>query len=573
MQDGFWSSITSQADAALSQYLAAGLDGVAADHRAIMHRIKAAVTCHLNPASRWHGSAEALAPVTGWVTALLELQRTDGLFDSGGNLDSPPDSGFTINDAATVYGLLQTGSDDPSLSQLRMSLAVVLRAAASALERGGVHTPNHRWEMTAALCRLQAVLPEVDLQQRIGVWLGEGIDIDADGLYSERSPNYASHVSNPCLLVTGDLLGRPDLIELVHRNLHAQIDLTDPNGLVETVYSRRQDQNDDFPLGPFLMQYRRFGVDGCTDCASMAQAASNAPGVNAVEAVAQLLAAPHLAADLPPAAPVGHPERRLFAEVRLLRDRRGRAITTVHAGSDVPSAGRLGSGLACNPTFLRWQWGAVSLFSVRLSREFFGLGPFRSESLEICGQSARLSERITAAYYQPLPVEHRRADGRYQLQHEGRFASALSFSERNRDVVELATEIVITPRQDALELTAEFAGVATSYAFELCFRPGGEFGGVEQLGPESYLLAGEGSYRVGEDTIVFGPGGGSGPQQPAQYDPGEAYTFLNGSDALTWPRVYITGRTPGITQITLRGQSAYDLPVSRHSPENEEGGE
>ena len=206
---------------------------------------------------------------------------------------------------------------------------------------------------------------------------------------------------------------------------------------------------------------------------------------------------------------------------------------------------------------------------MRLSREFFGLGPFRSEGLEICEQSARLSERITAAYYQPLPVERRRADGRYRLEHEGRFASALSFSERDRDLVELATEIVITPRQDALELTAEFAGVATSYAFELCFRPGGEFGGVEQLGPDSYLLVeGEGSYRVAEDAIVFGPGGGSGPQQPAQYDPGEAYTFLSGTDALTWPRVYITGRTPGITQITLRGQSAYELPVSRHSPQN-----
>jgi hypothetical protein len=62
-----------------------------------------------------------------------------------------------------------------------------------------------------------------------------------------------------------------------------------------------------------------------------------------------------------------------------------------------------------------------------------------------------------------------------------------------------------------LELTAEFAGVATSYAFEHCFRPGGQFGGVEQLGPASYLLAeGEGCYRVGEDVIAFAPGGGQG---------------------------------------------------------------
>ena len=563
MEDVFWTSITRRADAVLSDYMAGRLAHHASDHRVIMHRIKAAVICHLNPASRWHGSAKALASVTDWVMAILELQAANGLFDSNGNLESPPDSSFTINDAAIVYALLQAHQDDPVLAQLSASLAVVLRAAAPALERGGLHTPNHRWEMAAALCRLQALMPELDLRQRIEAWLGEGIDIDADGLYSERSPNYASHVSNPCLLVAGDLLARRDLIELVHRNLHAQIDLADLDGVVETVLSRRQDQNADFHLGPFLMQFRRFGINGCTDCASMARAASKAPGVDAVGAVAELLAAPELGAELPPSAPIDYPQRRLFAEVGLVRDRRGRAITTVYGGSDVPVMGRLESGLACNPTFLRWQWGGVRLHSVRLSRAFFGLGPFRSEGLEIRTQTARLSEHITAAYYQPLPVERRRADGRYQLEHEGRFASALSFSERDRDIVELATEIVITVRQDALELTAEFAGVATSYAFELCFRPGGEFGGVEQLGPESYLLAeGEGSYRVGEDAIVFGPGGGSSPQQPAQYDPGEAYTFLNGTDALTWPRVYITGRTPGITQIILLGQSARDLPVS-----------
>jgi hypothetical protein len=570
MDDVFWTSITKRADAALSNYLASGLDDHAADHRAIMHRIKAAVTCHLNPGSSWHGSAEALATVTGWVTAMLKLQAPDGLFGSDGNLASPPDSSFTINDAAMVYALLQAHQDDRLLDELSASLAVVLRAAAPALERGGVHTPNHRLGMAAALCRVQAVMPGVDLRQRIEAWLGEGVDIDADGLYSERSPSYASQVSNPCLLVVGELLGRPDLIELVHRNLHAQIDLADPNGVVETVLSRRQDQNDDFYLGPFLMQFRRFGLAGCTDCASMARAALKAPGVDAVGTLAELLGAPELGAELPPSAPIDYPQRRLFAEVRLMRDRRGRAITTVYGGSDIPVTGRLGSGLACNPTFLRWRWGGVSLHSVRLSREFFGLGPFRSQGLEIRGQGARLSEHITAWYYQPLPAERRRADGRYELQHEGRFAASLSFSERDRDLVELTTEILITPRQDALELTAEFAGVATSYAFELCFRPGGEFGGVEQVGPDSYLLAeGEGSYRVGEDVIVFGPGGGSGPQQPARYGPGEAYTFLNGTDALTWPRAYITGRTPGITQITLRGQGGRDLPVTRHPPDLE----
>ena len=150
-------------------------------------------------------------------------------------------------------------------------------------------------------------------------------------------------------------------------------------------------------------QRRRFGINGCTDCASMARAASKAPGVDAVGAVAELLAAPELGAELPPSAPIDYPQRRLFAEVGLVRDRRGRAITTVYGGSDVPVTGRLESGLACNPTFLRWQWGGVRLHSVRLSRAFFGLGPFRSEGLEIRAQTARLSEHITAGTISRCP--------------------------------------------------------------------------------------------------------------------------------------------------------------------------
>ena len=262
-----------------------------------------------------------------------------------------------------------------------------------------------------------------------------------------------------------------------------------------------------------------------------------------------------LGADLPPAAAVG-----LRSQVSSPRSgcwgRRGRAITTVYGGSDVPYIGRLGSGLACNPTFLRWRSGARRLRSVRLSR-------VSSASARSGARALRSSSRAHGCRNaSPLPITSRwpssvaTRHGRYRLEHEGRFASALSFSERDRDLVELATEIVITPRQDALELTAKFAGVATSYAFELCFRPGGEFGGVEQLGPDSYLLVeGEGSYRVAEDAIVFGPGGGSGPQQPAEYNPGEAYTFLSGTDALTWPRHTSPDGHPGSRRSHCAGRA------------------
>ena len=445
------------------------------------------------------------------------------------------------------------------------------RAAASALERGGVHTPNHRWEMTAALCRLQAVLPGVDLQQRIEDWLAEGIDIDADGLYSERSPNYAvpriepvpAGYGRPARSCRPDRVGPPQPArpDRPHRPERAGGDR-----LLPTAGSERRLSSGAVPDAvPPLRRRRvhRLCLDGSggVERPRCGRSGCRRPTVRGPPARERTSHRPH---------PSSRPERRLFAEVRLLRDRRGRAITTVlwRLRRAVHRAHRIGTGLQSD--FPALAVGCGQPVTRCASR---GSSSASARSGARASRSARRAPGCRNA--SPLPTTSRcpssvaaptgvtawstRAGSPRRCRSPSGTAISSNSPPRSSSL----------PRQDALELTAKFAGVATSYAFELCFRPGGEFGGVEQLGPDSYLLVeGEGSYRVGEDAIVFGPGGGSGPQQPAHYDPGEAYTFLSGTDALTWPRVYITGRTPGITQITLRGQSAYELPVSRHSPQN-----
>jgi hypothetical protein len=340
----------------------------------------------------------------------------------------------------------------------------------------------------------------------------------------------------------------------VHASLHAQVALTDVDGRVETLQSRRQDQRASFDLAPFLMPLRRFALAGrCATCLPAAHCALSLLIREAVTPLAELLLEPWLGDPLPTTAPDTHPSAALFPSAGLVRFRRGRTVTTVYGGSDVPQTGRIASGLACNPTFLRWRSGAAVLDSVRLSRRFMGLGPFRSSGIAVDGWTARLHEDVTAAYYQPLPPARRRADGSYRLEHEGRFAAAMDFADRERDLVRLTTDLEITVGEDSVTLDATFTGVATSYAFELAFRPGGELSGVQPLAePDCYVLVeGTGSYRVGDDVITFGPGGGSGPDQPAGYDPGEAYTFLGGTDACDGIRVYLTGQTPGSVALTL----------------------
>ena len=562
----FRSRLTELNDAQLDLLLAppdAGpVDG--GGHRRLMRMVKTAVAAHLDERSRYWQAPAALHKVPEWLAGLHGLQAEDGLFSSGENLASPPDSSFTVNDMALVHHLIRVhGRDDPVLAYVRESLALLMTRVTPALLTGGVHTPNHRWEIASALARLDACYPDPRVRARAEEWLAEGVDVAPDGLYSERSANYAALVTNPSLIVLAEHLDRPELLDVVHRNLHAHAALTDGDGLVETVHSRRQDQGQPFSISSFVLAYRRFAVlGGCGACTASARLAEDHLGPPAAGALPEILLRPELGGPLPTGSPATVAEgHHAFPSAQLVRIRQGRSVATVYGGSDVGATGRLASGLACDPTFLRWRHGEVVLDSVRLSRSFFGLGPFRSDGLTRSDRDGkqvyRLHERVSAAYYQPLEPSLHRSDGGYRLEYEGRFGAAMAFSARGRDEVGLMTELVVSTSPDGFVITAEFTGVETSYAFELAFRPGGELAGVQPVpGQDAYeLVEGFGTYRVGQDVIRFGPGNGSGPDQPAVYDPGEAYTFLRGTDAVGGVRVYVTGRTPGRHTLVVTASS------------------
>lgn len=59
---------------------------------------------------------------------------------------------------------------------------------------GGVHTPNHRWVICSALSQINALFPDIKYVNRIDEWLSEGIYINEDGHFPERSSNYSAVV-------------------------------------------------------------------------------------------------------------------------------------------------------------------------------------------------------------------------------------------------------------------------------------------------------------------------------------------------------------------------------------------
>ena len=538
-------------------------------HRPLAARIKALVAAWCGAGGSTYGGADDLLDHAVHLAGRLQrLREPSGLFAGGDNVDSPPDSAFSVNDLADAALMLQrAAAAGEAARRLAAVLDDLLAAAGPALVKGGVHTPNHRWELSAALARLHRLAPRAALADRVGQWLAEGVDLD-DGLYSERSANYAAHVSNPALLTIADVFDRPDLVDAVEQNLAATLDLLLPDGTVETVLSRRQDQRWPIPLAAYLLPLRRVALlRGRGDLAWAAGLALAQGVASPADAATHLLLDPGIGRPLPEPVAPGSPRRRVFGRAGLLVDHRPAVSTVVFGGSDYARHGRVRSGLANSPTFLRVFAGAAVLESVRLSRTFFGLGPFRGDGLAVRhgpgGETtATLTETVAASYYQPLAAADRAGDGSYPLGDEGRFSAAMDFGRRPRDEVALSTTVQAVLGGDGVRLTVDVAGATVDWALELAFRPGGRLTGARALGGQRWQLDGPTTarYQLGEDqlsvTVTEATDGRGGPLRAAAanpaYHPGEDYDFLGGTDAATGMLLYVSGQAPARVQIDIR---------------------
>jgi hypothetical protein len=435
-----------------------------------------------------------------------------------------------------------------------------------ALATGGVHTPNHRWVVCSALARINALFPAARYVNRIDDWLGEGIYQDADGLFPERSPNYA-RVEVDAFVTMARLLKRLALLDPVRRHLVSNLYLIQPDGELETVNSRRQDQNRPLHVANFYLGYRYMAIrENNPTFAAVARLIAARPGEGLVEGanpVLQFLEEPLLRKPLPDGGEIPSDYARVFANSQLVRIRRGDRASSIYGGNDAQHG--IASGLAHNPTFFNFRKGKAILDSVRMGGQFFSLGVFRAEGIRVDGNRTVLHQRLEAPYYQPLPKEHRNANGDYPLTpvKDGRFWSKLDFPHRQMSNVQvLDQKVTVIEKQGQFELHIEIGGHdRVPYAVELAFRPGGQFGGaIEETaligrfgGGESkasFLKEGLGTYRVGDDTIEFGPGQADHTVISLS---GHAYQAHGAQLRAAGNCIYITGYTPFKKVITIRG--------------------
>lgn len=508
----------------------------------------AAASAYGAAASRYHQHEHLIGPMEEVATALQQRQYRDGTFDVG-NLQSPPDTAFMIEQLGRAQTLLQRQGHDATAT-VRASLQEILLQAGEALTTGGVHTPNHRWAVCAALAWMHHLYPDAQYVNRIDTWLSEGIDQGVDGQYSERSPNYSAHVVNPALLDLAVLLDRPELLDYVRKNLEMTIYHTDRNGEVETVASRRQDQAQAYRvhIHAYYRPYRHLAI--ADENPRFARVAKNIESESIDRLGSYLpdfLLFDTLTEPLPAPESLPRDYEMHFPNSGLVRIRRAETTATVFGGSDWHLGHGVWSGLSHNPTFFRFCKGAAILESIRLAPDFFSTGYFRSNGLRVEGNGYHLQEERRVPYHLPLPEAHRREDGDYEMSPDGRFFSKMSFADRPKEYKTLRTRVVVreAPRSGVFEIAVSIdQHPQVDVAIELCFRKGGQLTGImpKEGDADGYFLnEGRGAYQVGDDRIEFGPGvlAHSGFTMH-----GEQYDVHNGGIQLQGHRVYIMGTTP-----------------------------
>ncbi|MFC5297219.1 hypothetical protein [Brachybacterium tyrofermentans] len=519
---------------------------------------------------------------------LRELQNPSGTFRGGDNVDSPPDSAFTVNDLAWARVEIARRSVDSSttahpLSALQEPLDLVLGAVTPALLHGGVHTPNHRWEIASALARLWEAQADGAALERAEQWLAEGVDLQTDGLFSERSANYAAHVSVPALLALGRILERPDLTRAADRATRVQAELTDARGLIETLASRRQDQFAPFDGGAMHPWFRAHAArtgDPLTARAAV-RTASRAGADDVLTLLALAADDPSVLAPLPPAAPAPTPESPEVVELgdsALARVDHGVSSTVLFGGTDTAALGRVTSGSSSQSTVARFLGTTLGIRELRLSRDFFSLGPLRPGPPRRLADDAEkrhrysLQERIAAEYFHPLRAPDLDPAGDYALEFNGRFAAAMDFSHRPADLVSLSTSMTASLGPGSLDLHWEFEGPRTP----ICLLLALDGGDVVTDGDDASLCRDERGRHVldpraggaaatsledgraqaacqlvsaGERLDISAQGALGGR---AFYDPGEAYSFLGASDEPSGKVLLIPASTGAPLSLRLR---------------------
>ena len=454
---------------------------------------------YLLPESR-HYCSEAFRQRILLAAEFARRQRNpSGCFDLlSTNFDSAPDTGFVVQAIApVVFAARQQATDHEGAAEIADALGELIQTAAPGMVAGGFHTPNHRWVLVAALAQAQALYPELSVSATIEAYLDEGMDINADGEYSERSTGVYNAIVNRALIRAAHVLKRPDLLKPVRRNLDLAYHLLHADATAVTSISKRQDRDTRaVPAGLADGYHALAHLDDNGFYAAVADLLVASGG--GLYCLPNYVLHPQWRAARIKRTPLPAQYSRVYPASGLWRVRRGAVSATAAAGLTAPFS------VVC---------GQAELTAIKLSSTYFATGQFVGEEFAAAENGVRMQhkgrnhiypekEYVGGIYW--LPIAEKADADNWQLVRGKRATYELPPLE-----VELRAE----EAAGGFDLHIRTAGGVEGVPFQIegVFAPGGtletDSALVEARAGHTVLLkAGYALYRVGDDAICLGPG-------------------------------------------------------------------
>lgn len=467
----------------------------------------------IHPGSKHHGENELVNRIRLAAGYLERNQSAEGFIDLlSTNFNSPPDTGFVVHNVGTAAAIAKLYANDTVLGILRPFLT----KAGNGLAVGGIHTPNHRWVVSSALAQINDVYPNPAYVKRIEQWLAEGIDIDSDDQYTERSTVTYNTICDRAFTVLAAKLKRPELLDPVRRNLRAMMYLLHPDGEVVTEVSKRQDQ---FVRGTMAGYW--FPVQYLAIHDNDGQFATMAKQLGAENArLSAMMEYPELAGTLVASAALPEDYEKEFPLVGLARIRRGAMDGTVI--------------LQDSSRFFSARKGGLVVNAVRFATSFFGKGQFIPGSTVKKDGGYVGTQTLEAPYYQPLAPVQKVTPQNW---------SGLRDKRRKTQICKLEQTATLKEKAGGFELRIQSSGstggaaIGVPLAIEISLREGGKLEGCR---PAPHVDGGwvlqqdYATYTLEGKTLRIGPGAAP-----------HLLTQLRGAEPkLPGISIYVTGYTP-----------------------------
>ena len=454
---------------------------------------------YLLPESRHYRSEVLLERILLAAEFARRHRNPSGCFDLlTTNFDSAPDTGFVVQAIApVVFAARQQAADDEGAAAIAEALGELIRTGAPGMVAGGFHTPNHRWVLVAALAQAQALYPELEVSATVDAYLDEGIDINADGEYSERSTGVYNAVVNRALIRAAHVLERPDLLEPVRRNLDLSYHLLHADATAVTSISKRQDRDTRaVPTGLADGYHALAHLDDNGFYAAVADLLVARGG--GLVCLPNYVLHPEWRTTCIERTPLPECYSRVYPASGLWRVRRGAVSATAAAGLTAPFS------VVC---------GQAELAAVKISSTYFATGQFVGEEFAAADKGVRMQHKgrnriypekdyVGGIYWLPI-AEQVDADNWSQVR--GR--------RETYELPPLEVELHIEPVTGGFDLHIRTSGGVEGVPLQIegVFAPGGTLEMDSALvegraGHTVFLKAGYALYRVGDDAIRIGPG-------------------------------------------------------------------